>query len=657
MEYSCYPLLLDGETMLDMKILHHLTTNANCFSVHTISEIHVVFLSLPLLLGNRYIFTLFVPLYRFLFNSSLYSTVTQTAGMALWGRFSDIFGRRLCLLVSLGAFVVGSIACALSESIEQLVIFRAVQGIGGGGIMTCVMIVVSDLTPPSSRAAYIAPLASAFALSSVCGPLIGGALTDSSVGWRMAFWINLPIGVPCFIIQWYFIPKSLGQRHLMAAEEASKAAPETNAASATVGESTATTTPANPEFAMTNPMQKATTGSSTETNTDSKDQKATTKHHHHKRPKIDYLGSITIVIAVTCLALALVWGGAEYPWDDGRIIALLIIAIIFIIVFIVIEWKFAEDPIIPLRLFTYWNFTVSSLITFFSGAAMACFYIFLPLFFQYALLESASESGVSMIPMMLGLPVGAIATGILVTKTGSYRFYPILGCIGLIVASYLYVTMDVTLTTANKVGFLILGGLAMGPNVQVPLLAGQNAVPSKDMAVASSTINFFQSVSGLLSTSIAQTILNSRAITLMTPIYNDLLAILPPNTPMDSKNFDIKMLKGTPLEPFFHRIVDAYATATTSIFWVSLICGVLGLAAALFMKHIPLRDGITPDAVHVEGVPPPPMDDDSSDNEDDSTEPKKVEDTKSSPKSVVVKVAPEVVTDVLPPKVEETTTQ
>jgi MFS family permease len=110
----------------------------------------------------------------------------------LTGRFCDIYGRKATLLFSMGAFIVGSLACALSTSIVQLFVFRAIQGIGGGGIMSAAMIIVADLTPAKTRANWIAPLAAMFALSSVVGPLLGGYLTDGP-GWRFAFWINLPV--------------------------------------------------------------------------------------------------------------------------------------------------------------------------------------------------------------------------------------------------------------------------------------------------------------------------------------------------------------------------------------------------------------------------------------------------------------------------------
>jgi len=196
----------------------------------------------------------------------------------------------------------------------------------------------------------------------------------------------------------------------------------------------------------------------------------------------------------------------------------------------------------------------------------------------------------------------------------------------------------VELSTTVVKRFFNYWWLSYGAKCSVPLLSAQNAVPPNDMAVASSTINFFQSVSGLLSTSIGQTILNNRAITLMTPIINELKAYLPPGTPMDSQDFDIKKLLGTPLEPFYHRILDAYVDATTRVFWVSLICGAIALAASFFMKHIPLRDGINADAVHVEGVPPPPIDD--TDDETTPTETKTTNAGSSSPKNVVVKVTP-----------------
>jgi MFS family permease len=525
----------------------------------------------------------------------------QTCVMPLAGRLADLLGRRNCLLASVGFFGVGSIACALSDSIVALVIFRAVQGIGGGGIMSCVMIVVSDLTPPASRAAYIAPLASMFALSSVVGPLLGGYLTDGP-GWRFAFWINVPVCVPCFVIQFLFIPRSLGQEHHQ--HQLEVAAKHAAAAAGAAGAAELEDKKASAEFVVPNPMAAAAPPTTTTT---AAKQAAKQAAAAAAAPvvAIDYWGSLCIIIGIICLSLALVWGGAEYPWSSPTIIVLLIIACLFILAFIYVEAYVAIDPIMPMRLFKVRNMAVSSTIVFFSGAAMACMYVYLPIFFEVTLFQTASEAGASMIPMMFGLPLGAILTGILVTKTGHYRLYPVLGCIALLIASYLFTTMRADISLANRVGFLLLGGMAMGPNVQVPLLAAQNAVPSRDVAVTSSAINFFQSVSGLIATAIAQTILNNRLKALMEPIVDDLKALFP-NMPMTG-DFDVRSLKG-PLPVFYDRIIAAYGESTTSVFNIGIACAAIALCASAFMVHIPLRDGMG-EGVHMEGVPYVPTND------------------------------------------------
>ncbi len=207
---------------------------------------------------------------------------------------------------------------------------------------------------------------------------------------------------------------------------------------------------------------------------------------------LDYAGIVTIVAGVVCLCLALVWGGTEYEWSDPKMIALLTLACIFIVAFVLIESYVAVDPIMPMRLFKIRNYATASWVSFFAGFAMTAGYVYLPIHFQLVNQNTASQSGVALIPMMLGLPVGAIMCGAIVTSTGLYRDKPIVGAAVLIIANWLYSTLTSTSTPAQRVGYLILGGLALGPLVQVPLLQAQNCVPSKDMAVCSSAQQFFQ---------------------------------------------------------------------------------------------------------------------------------------------------------------------
>lgn len=560
--------------------------------------------------------------------------LTQTALTPLWGRFCDLFGRRNCVIFCVGTFTIFSMACALSDSIVQLIVFRALQGIGGGGIMSVILILLADMTPPSSRAAYMAPIGSMFALSAVCGPLLGGFLTDGP-GWRFAFWINVPIGGVCMIIQWFYIPPTLGQEHTAgykkkqalrkAREEAEKAAKEGTGV-------TAPTSPIATDASSGNLLASATASAATgkkapapwirllgcrtraeiaalyaKPDTQAAATSSTTptaKPEEHDDETIDYGGIVTIVTAVICLCLALTWGGAEYAWGSWRIITLLVVGGVLFIAFCVIESILALHPIMPLRLFRTRNFSVGAAVSFFSGMSMTGGYVYLPIFFQLVMEKSASQSGVSMIPMMIGLPFGAILTGILVTKTGSYRPFPILGAIGTIVANYLYTTMDQHTNVANQVGFLILGGMALGPLVQVPLLAAQNAVSVKDMAVASSTVTFAQAIGGLLAVAIMQTIMNNRLIDAFVPVIAKIMALLPPGTPMPAGSAgDVAMIK-TYFPSVWPDVLGAYATGISGTFWVGVGCACVALLSALCMEHLKLKDGLT-DGMHIEGAPPP----------------------------------------------------
>jgi len=308
--------------------------------------------------------------------------LTNTASTPLWGRFNDILGRRDAMQVALLSFVIGSILCAVATSLPLLAIFRAIQGIGGGGIFSCALIMIADLVPAHQRGAYIGPLASMFALSGVTGPLIGGAFTDS-VGWRWCFWINVPIGVICSIVVQIFIPKYLGRGHLIIPKNVENK-PEsivdnsvTDNHRETINKDTTTTssTSASTSTSASSSIVAVTTNSSTTTST-------TVENHELDVGSIDYLGIFFIVGFCMCFALGVTWGGSKYAWNSATIIGLLIAASFFLIIFVFIELYHAADPIIPVRLFVVRNFAVGAGLSFFSGINMLGSYVYLPIFFQ-----------------------------------------------------------------------------------------------------------------------------------------------------------------------------------------------------------------------------------------------------------------------------------
>jgi MFS family permease len=528
--------------------------------------------------------------------------LTNTASTPLWGRFNDILGRRDAMQVALLSFVIGSILCAVATSLPLLAIFRAIQGIGGGGIFSCALIMIADLVPAHQRGAYIGPLASMFALSGVTGPLIGGAFTDS-VGWRWCFWINVPIGVICSIVVHIFIPKYLGRGHLIIPKNVENKTESKieidNSVTDNHGETIDkdTTTSSSAAASLSSSSSTVTTNSTTKTST------TTVENHELDVGSIDYLGILFIVGFCMCFALAVTWGGSKYAWNSATIIGLLIAASIFLIIFVFIELYHAADPIIPVRLFIVRNFAVGAGLSFFSGINMLGSYVYLPIFFQQVMLQNATQSGASLIPMALSLPVGAMISGALITLRPQYgyRIYPVIGATFMIISNVLYSYFTASTPSYHLVGVLILGGLGLGPNVQVPLLAAQNAVSVKDQPTTSSTMTFFQNVGGLLGTAVMQSLLNSNLEKELQPVQVKLTMLInylksigvATGSDEAGGSFDVKSLKGLPVpfDTLYDEFIHALTVGTTQVFWVGVAAGVLVFIIALFMEHIPLKGG------------------------------------------------------------------
>jgi EmrB/QacA subfamily drug resistance transporter len=340
--------------------------------------------------------------------------LTSTATTPLWGKISDLYGRRLVFQVAIVIFLIGSALSGLSQNMVQLIGFRAVQGIGGGGLFAIALSIIGDVIPPRERGRYQGYFGAVFGVSSVAGPLLGGWLTDA-VGWRWIFYINLPVGLAALVVT---------------------------------------------SAALKMPVVR-------------------------REHRIDYLGAAAIVGAVTCLLLYLDWRGNDYGWTETGALALLAGAAMLTAAFVMIERRAAE-PIIPLRLFRNQVFTVGNAFAFLAGIAMFGTIIFLPVYLQAVKGFTPTQSGLALLPAIIGIFSTSITSGQLITRTGRYKIFPVIGAVVMTVAMVLLSRLDVDTPFWQVAVYEYLFGAGLGFTMQTIVTAVQNSVEYRDMGSATS---------------------------------------------------------------------------------------------------------------------------------------------------------------------------
>ena len=449
--------------------------------------------------------------------------LTSTAVTPLWGKISDLYGRRIIFQISIGIFLLGSALCGLSQNMAELIGFRAFQGIGGGGLMAIALAIIGDIIPPRERGRYQGYFGAVFGVSSVAGPLLGGWFTDGP-GWRWIFYVNIPIGIAAMVI----IAAVL---------------------------------------------------------------KIPTIRREHS---IDYLGAAIVVAAVTCLLLYLNWAGGAYGWFAVGPLLLVAASIVLTVAFVFVEAK-AVEPIIPLRLFRNSIFSIGNAFGFLAGIAMFGAIIFLPLFLQAVKGMSPTESGLAMLPAVVGIFSTSIGSGILITKTGKYKIYPILGAAVLIVALFLMGQLHVNTPYWVIAVYSYLFGAGLGFTMQTITTAVQNAVEFRDMGAATSGTTFFRQLGGAIGTAIFGAVLASRLSHYITVEFTNAIkagARIPAGgasgAAVDANN--IQAIQHLP-EPIKHLVLTAFTDAMNDVFLAGIPFIVVALIVAFFLKEIPLRTG------------------------------------------------------------------
>jgi EmrB/QacA subfamily drug resistance transporter len=364
--------------------------------------------------------------------------LTSTVSVPLYGKVSDLLGRKIVFQAAIVIFVAGSMLAGLSQNMLELVLFRALQGVGGGGLISMAQAIIGDIVAPRERGKYQGYLGAVFAFASVVGPLLGGWFVDH-LTWRWVFYVNVPVGAMALLV---------------------------------------TSSVLNVNFRR---VQHA----------------------------IDYLGAALVMGSATCLLLVTVWGGVQYPWGSPTIIGLAIVGVVLLVLFIVQEGRAAE-PVIPLRLWRDPVFSVASGLEFLVGFAMFGAIIFLPLYLQTVGGASAENSGLLILPLMAGLMISSIGSGRMITRTGRYKRFPIVGTATIAVAMYLMSTMGVGTSRITSSLYMAVLGLGIGMIIQVMVLAVQNSVPHSDLGTATATESFTRSMGGAFGVAIYGAIFNNR---------------------------------------------------------------------------------------------------------------------------------------------------
>ena len=348
----------------------------------------------------------------------------------IYGKLGDLYGRKVILQIALVVFLIGSALCGLAQGMTELIVFRAIQGLGGGGLLVSAQAAIGDVVPPSERGRYTGLFGAVFGVSSVAGPLIGGFLTTHA-SWRWIFYVNIPLGGLALAVLAVALPSVTERR----------------------------------------------------------------------RHAIDWAGSGLLALGLTSIVLLTTLGGNTYDWASPEIAGLGLIAIAAITGFAFVERR-AEEPILPPSLFRNRVFVVCSAVGLIVGFGFFGALTFLPLFQQTVRGLSPTASGLQLLPVIGGLLVSSIASGQIITRTGRYKVFPIVGTAVAALGMWLLSSLDQSTSTGVAALHMLVLGLGLGMVIQVLVLATQNAVPYEYLGVATSGATLFRSIGGSLGTAV-----------------------------------------------------------------------------------------------------------------------------------------------------------
>ncbi len=384
--------------------------------------------------------------------------LASTTMIPVVGKLSDQFGRKWFLIVGTAIFLLGSALSGASQTMNQFIAFRALQGLGAGIGIALAFVVVADMFPPAERTKWQSLFGVVFGFSSLVGPTLGGWLTDhgplvgalvtENTRWRWVFYINIPVGIIVLAALLIYLPANISTR---SSDYTGWAAVR----------------------------------------------------------RIDVLGALLSAAATICLLLGLTWGSnATYDWNAPQVIGILAAAVILFGAFLIAE-RFAIEPILPLDLFRNQVFAVASLLSLLQLMVMVGLIVYLPLFLQGVLGVSATNAGAVITPMTVSSVIGAALAGFAITMLKRYQLITILSA--LIMTAGVFLLSRITPTTGllEAVIYMVIAGIGLGPFFSVLTIAAQNALPRTRLGIGTSAVRYLGQLGSVLGVAIVGTVVNN----------------------------------------------------------------------------------------------------------------------------------------------------
>ena len=442
--------------------------------------------------------------------------LASTASTPIWGKLSDLFSKKLLIQLAIVVFIVGSMLAGLSQSVETLIAWRVLQGLGLGGLQALVQIAMAAMISPRERGRYSGLLGGVMAVATVGGPLLGGLLVDTSwLGWRWCFYVGVPFAAVALVL----LQRTL---HL--------------------------------------PVIK-------------------------RQVHIDYMGATLLTAGVSALLIWVTLAGDTFAWaslESGLFVAGGVLALV---AFGVTETR-AKEPIVPLRLFRDRTTTLAIIASVAVGVAMFGASVFLGQYLQISRGYSPTVAGLLTIPMVAGLVLSSTVSGILITRTGRWKAYLVVGAILVVLGFGLLSTIDHETDMVLFGGFLFVLGVGIGMTMQNLVLAVQNTVAASDLGAASSAVAFFRSLGGTIGVSVLGAVLSSH----VGDLIRRGLSAIPGAAEAAASGGSVGLADFSDAPPAIRTLIRvSYGDATGRIFLISAVMAVVALVAIVFIREVALR--------------------------------------------------------------------